>query len=255
MYGMALLDACRQLSSRLKPFRLANPAATWEQVVDLAWRDRVDLSAHGFYRTPSLDAVDLAKPGARGRPFFYYTNGAAVSEVEVDCLTGQHEVLSTHIVMDVGRPLNPAIDVGQIEGAFVQGLGWCTMEEVVRGAGNAHVWLQKGRTHTLGPGSYKLPAFGDVPQDFRVRVLDGLRNEKDTIHSSKAIGEPPLFLAASVFFAIRHAITFARADAGVMGWFELDSPASVERIRAACPNIGTNGALSPPTDYRPELSL
>jgi xanthine dehydrogenase/oxidase len=255
MYGMALLDACKQLNERLEPVRRAHLQATWAELIDLAWLERIDLTAHGFYQTPCLDNVDLGKPGARGRPFFYYTNGAAVSEVEVDCLTGQHEVLRTHIVMDVGRPLNPAIDIGQIEGAFVQGLGWCTLEEVVRGGPRAHSWLRSGQMHTLGPGAYKIPGFRDIPRAFHVRVLDGVRNEKDTIHSSKAIGEPPLFLAASVFFAIRHAISAARAEAGVYGWFELDSPASVERIRAACPQLGTDGTLVAPVDHRPDLSL
>lgn len=244
MYGMAVLDACKQLSARLETVRskLEDPESqSWEAVVHHAWFDRVDLSAHGFYRTPDLDNVDLAVAGARGRPFFYYTNGAAVSCVEVDTLTGHHSVLSTHIVMDVGRSLNPALDVGQIEGGFVQGMGWCTMEEVVRGGVNsANRWLRPGQMHTLGPGAYKIPGFTDIPLRFNVRVLDGVRNEKDTIHSSKAIGEPPFFLASSVFFAIRDAISSARLEEGISGWFELDSPATVERIRSACPDFITN---------------
>jgi xanthine dehydrogenase/oxidase len=257
MYGMAVLDACTQLMARLAAVRKQSPeGATWEQVVNQAWLDRVDLSAHGFYRTPSLDAVDLGQPGARGRPFFYYTNGAAVSVVEVDTLTGLHQVLSSHIVMDVGRSLNPALDIGQIEGAFVQGMGWCTMEEVVRGGGHgAHQWLRPGQMHTLGPGAYKIPGLTDIPAQFSVRVLDGVRNERDTIHSSKAVGEPPLFLASSVFFAIRHAVASARADAGLGGWFELDSPATVERIRTACPDFITDQVSGGEGALRPQMSL
>lgn len=257
MYGMAVLDACKQLTARLEKVRLklGEPERqSWEAVVHQAWFDRVDLSAHGFYRTPELDAVDLAVPGARGRPFFYYTNGAAVSCVEVDTLTGHHSILSTHIVMDVGRSLNPTLDIGQIEGGFVQGMGWCTMEEVVRGGiDSANRWLRPGQMHTLGPGAYKIPGFTDIPLSFNVRVLDGVRNEKDTIHSSKAIGEPPFFLASSVFFAIRDAVSSARLEEGLTSWFELDSPATVERIRSACPDFITEeiGCIL----SRPNLSL
>lgn len=259
MYGMAVLDACKQLSGRLERVRskLEHPESqSWENVVHRAWFDRVDLSAHGFYRTPELDAVDLALPDAQGRPFFYYTNGAAVSCVEVDTLTGHHAILSTHIVMDVGRTLNPALDIGQIEGGFVQGMGWCTMEEVVRGGvDSANRWLRPGQMHTLGPGAYKIPGFTDIPLSFNVRVLDGVRNEKDTIHSSKAIGEPPFFLASSVFFAIRNAISSARLDEGLSNWFQLDSPATVERIRSACPDFITKEIGRDCVLEHPSLSL
>lgn len=257
MYGMAVLNACRTLNNRLDAVRkqAEEGKQSWLEVVNAAWLDRVDLSAHGFYATPCLDTVDLSKPNAKGRPFFYYTNGAAVSEVEIDVLTGQQVVLRTDIVMDVGRPLNPALDVGQIEGGFVQGLGWCMMEEVVRGSEAAHVWLRSGTMHTRGPGAYKIPAFDDIPREFNVRVLHGLRNEKDTIHSSKAIGEPPLFLASSVFFAARQAVSAARADAGLSGWFELDSPASVERIRCLCEDDIMKRACHGASPRRPKLSL
>eukprot|EP00178_Gracilaria_changii_P000157 TRINITY_DN1012_c0_g1_i1.p1 TRINITY_DN1012_c0_g1~~TRINITY_DN1012_c0_g1_i1.p1 ORF type:complete len:1382 (+),score=195.51 TRINITY_DN1012_c0_g1_i1:175-4320(+) len=229
MYGMAVQIACKKLRERLDPF-IRPENTTWEDAVKQAWVNRVSLFETGFYRTPGVDNIDLTKTGSSGRPFSYFTNGSAVSEVEIDVLTGEMNVIRTDIVMDVGRPLNPAIDVGQIEGAFVQGLGWCTMEEFVRGSKKEHVWLKEGKVFTLGPGTYKLPAFGDVPQDFRVRVL-GKRSEEGSICSSKAIGEPPLFLAASVFFAIRDAISSSRRQNGLHSWFSLDSPASVERIR------------------------
>lgn len=235
MYGMAVRNACRQLLKNLEPFRSSAKDQSWEELVHTAWFNRVTLSATGFYKTPELDQVNLAVPGSKGRPYFYYTNGAAVCEVEIDTLTGEMDVLRTDIVMDVGRPLNPAIDIGQIEGGFVQGLGWCTMEEVVRGSGTAHKWLKPGKVQTLGPSTYKIPGFRDIPKEFHVRILES-RNEQSTIHSSKGIGEPPLFLAASVFFAIRDAIAASRHKAGRMEWFELDSPASVERVRLLCIN-------------------
>ncbi|KAI0562191.1 Aldehyde oxidase/xanthine dehydrogenase [Gracilaria domingensis] len=233
MYGMAVQIACRKLRGRLDVFMQPEYKTSWEDAVTKAWINRASLFATGFYKTPGIDDIDLTVPGSTGRPFSYFTNGAAVSEVEIDILTGEMKVIRTDIVMDIGRPLNPAIDIGQIEGAFVQGLGWCTMEEFVRGSRKEHVWLKEGRVFTVGPGTYKLPAFGDVPQDFRVRVLDK-RGQEGSICSSKAIGEPPLFLAASVFFAIRDAISSSRRQNGLTDWYSLDSPASVERIRLRC---------------------
>lgn len=254
MYGMAVKRACEKLNANLKPFKAERGEnASWENVVRNAWFNRVSLSATGFYRTPDLDQMDLSDPTCKGNPYYYYTNGAAVSEVEVDLLTGESMMLRTDIAMDVGRPLNPAIDIGQIEGAFIQGVGWCTMEEVVRGSSRVHKWLKAGQTHTLGPGTYKLPGFSDIPKDFRVRVLN-TENEKDTIYSSKAIGEPPLFLAASVFFAVRGAVGASRLENGWKEWFELDSPATVERIKmtAGCSPCHTETMNA---NFRAELSL
>lgn len=255
LYGMAVKKACVKLLDNLKPSRNElGPEASWEEIVHHAWFNRVSLSATGFYKTPELDALNLGQPGAKGRPFFYYTNGAAVTEVEIDLLTGESTVLRTDIVMDVGRPLNPSVDIGQIEGAFVQGLGWCTMEEVVRGSESTHAWLKTGQMYTLGPSTYKIPGFSDIPKDFRVRVLE-TRNEKDTIHSSKAIGEPPLFLAASAFFAIRDAVGASRRECGRNDWFELDSPATVERIRLASIDLLLKDALPQEANTRAMLSL
>jgi len=264
MYGMAVLDACAQLNARIEPFRermhdggCCDALDCWQRAVQAAYFERTNLAAQGFYKTPDLDAVDLAH-NMKGRPFYYFTYGAAVSEIELDVLTGEWIPLRTDIVMDVGQSLNPALDVGQIEGAFVQGMGWCTLEEVVRGnaatssegseavRSRRHAWLKSGVTFTLGPSTYKIPGFSNIPVDFRVGLLPGMRCDKPTIHSSKAVGEPPLFLGASVFFAIKDACAAARRSAasehvghdepGVRGeeHFELDSPASVERIRMAC---------------------
>ncbi|XP_019642816.1 PREDICTED: xanthine dehydrogenase/oxidase-like [Branchiostoma belcheri] len=217
--GMAVKLACETILQRLEPYM---GKGSWEDWVRAAYFDRVGLSATGFYRTPGLD-YDMQKN--EGRPFNYFCYGAAVSEVEIDCLTGDHTVLRTDIVMDVGDSLNPAIDIGQIEGAFVQGYGLFTMEE--------QVYSPDGVLYSRGPGMYKIPGFADIPVQLNVSLLRGAPNDK-AIFSSKAVGEPPLFLASSVFFAIKDAVSSARADAGLKGTFRLDSPATAERIRMAC---------------------
>jgi xanthine dehydrogenase/oxidase len=135
--------------------------------------------------------------------FDYFAYGVGVSVVEIDCLTGDHTVLRTDIVMDVGESLNPAIDVGQIEGAFMQGYGLFVMEQMMH--------TPSGRIVTQGPGAYKLPSAGDIPASLNVSLLRGSSNPR-AVYSSKAVGEPPLFLAASVFFAIRRAIIAARKE-------------------------------------------
>uniref|UniRef100_A0A8C1ZRF5 Xanthine dehydrogenase/oxidase n=1 Tax=Cyprinus carpio TaxID=7962 RepID=A0A8C1ZRF5_CYPCA len=175
-----------------------------------------------FYRTPDL-GYDFETNS--GRPFNYFSYGVAVSEVEIDCLTGSHKNLHTSIVMDVGKSLNPALDIGQVEGGFMQGLGLFTLEELR--------YSPDGYLYTRGPGMYKIPAFGDIPIELKVSLLRDAPNEK-AIFSSKAVGEPPLFLAASVFYAIKDAITAARAESNLTGPFRLDSPATPERIRNAC---------------------
>ncbi|TPX59849.1 hypothetical protein SpCBS45565_g07639 [Spizellomyces sp. 'palustris'] len=221
--GMAILDACEKLNTRLQPYRDIRPALTWEEIISKAYFDRVGLSANGFYKTPDL-SYDWATN--EGRMFNYFTYGAACAEVEVDTLTGDHTTLRADIVMDIGKSINPAIDIGQIEGAFVQGMGWSTLEEPL-------INPSTGFLITRGPGAYKIPGFRDIPVDFRVRFLSGVRNKR-AIHSSKAVGEPPLFLGAVVFFALREAIKSARAQHGETGWFRMDSPATSERILAAC---------------------
>ncbi|XP_020627784.1 xanthine dehydrogenase/oxidase-like isoform X2 [Orbicella faveolata] len=220
--GMAVKIACEQILERLKPYQMENPKGTWEDWVRSAYFDRVNLSANGFYRTPDLGYDWKTNTG---RVFNYFCFGAACSEVEVDCLTGDHQVLRTDIVMDVGTSLNPAIDIGQVEGGFVQGLGLFTLEEVR--------YSQSGSLWTMGPGAYKIPGFADIPVEFYVHLLRSAPNEK-AVYSSKAVGEPPLFLASSVFYAIKDAVMAARRESGVEGIFRLDSPATSERIRMAC---------------------
>ncbi len=229
--GMAIKDACQQINERLDPFRTdpQGNEVTFEKACHDAYFARVSLSATGHYKTPDI-GYDWIK--RTGNMFFYYTQGVAVSEVEVDLLTGDHLVRRADIHMDIGRSINPAIDVGQVEGAFVQAIGLFTIEE--------SLWLPSGKLFNNGPGNYKIPAFLDTPQDMRVSFMRG-KNHKihhlRTIQSSKGVGEPPLLLGASVFFALRNAIASARADAGLSDDgrnFQFFSPATPEKIRNAC---------------------
>uniref|UniRef100_A0A8D1TF28 Xanthine dehydrogenase/oxidase n=1 Tax=Sus scrofa TaxID=9823 RepID=A0A8D1TF28_PIG len=225
IYGQAVYEACQTILKRLDPFKRKNPSGSWEDWVTAAYHDRVSLSATGFYKTPNLG---YSFETNSGNAFHYFTYGVACSEVEIDCLTGDHKNLRTDIVMDVGSSLNPAIDIGQVEGAFVQGLGLFTLEEL-------H-YSPDGILHTRGPSTYKIPAFGSIPTEFRVSLLRDCPNKK-AIYASKAVGEPPLFLGASIFFAIKDAIRAARVqhtDNNTKELFRLDSPATPEKIRNAC---------------------
>ena len=166
-----------------------------------------------------------------------FTQGVGCVEVEIDVLTGDHEVLRADLLVDLGSSINPALDIGQIEGAFTQGMGWTTTEELMWGD-SAHQWVKPaGRLHTSGPGTYKLPAFNDTPRAFNVQLMSGVDN-KVAVHSAKAVGEPPFFLGAITFFAIRDAVAAARAEhAGAdiaEQHFTFFSPATTERIRMAC---------------------
>ena len=249
MYGGAILDACTQILERLKPYRAAlGPDAPWEKVVNAAYFDRCDLSAHGFLVTGGL-TWDWAR-GPPGDPFNYLCYGAAVAEVELDVLTGDCACVRADLVMDVGDSLNPAIDVGQIEGGFVQGLGWLMLEELKWGD-EAHPWVKPGRLFTSGPGTYKIPTANDIPADMRVSLLQGAGNPR-AVYSSKAVGEPPFLLAMSVFFAAKEAVAAARADAQApQGPFSLDAPATPERLRLAC---GDDVAQTGTAGVRPKLS-
>lgn len=230
MYGAAAKAACDELNARLAPFRKA-PGVTFRQAVNAAYMNMVPLSAQGFFKGNT--GYDWTKPHAeRGTPFNYFTYGAAVSEVQVDTLTGDVRVLRTDVTMDLGNSMNPAIDIGQIEGAVVQGLGWCMIEECVWG-GDEHKWLRPGVCLTRGPGTYKLPSFNDVPIDLRVSLLPDAPNSR-AVYSSKAVGEPPFFVATSAFFATRNAIKSARKQNGLTDFFVVDSPLTPERVRMAC---------------------
>lgn len=220
--GAAVLNACNILYARLAPYREQFPEDGWDKWVNKAYFDRVSLSTTGFYATPDIGYNPATNSG---HPFNYYTYGSAVSEVEIDCLTGDHQVIRTDIVMDVGSSINPAIDIGQIEGAFMQGYGLFTLEELI--------YSPEGTLYSRGPGMYKLPGFADIPAEFNVSLLTGAPNPR-AVYSSKAVGEPPLFLASSVFFAIKEAISAARKEENFEPEFFLPSPATSARIRMAC---------------------
>ncbi|PRT56689.1 Xanthine dehydrogenase [Wickerhamiella sorbophila] len=223
--GMAVKNACDQLNERLKPYReKLGPNATMNQMAFAAYKDRVNLSANGFYKTP--DIIEALNTPGGGQAFSYYTQGNSITMVEVNTLTGDWANLRTDIKMDIGRTLNLAIDYGQIEGAFVQGQGLFTMEE--------SLWLQTGAIFTRGPGAYKIPGFSDIPQHFNVSVLRGRDfHHLKSIHRSKGIGEPPLFLGCSAFFAIRDALKYAREDRNLAMLQGIDAPMTTERIRVA----------------------
>ncbi|KAL7297372.1 hypothetical protein TKK_0009757 [Trichogramma kaykai] len=220
--GMAIMNACNELMSRMKHIIDANPNGTWEDWVIKAYFERISLSATGFYKTPDI-GYDMESNS--GTLFDYFTYGAACSEVQIDCLTGDHQILRTDIVMDLGESLNPAIDIGQVEGGFIQGYGLLTMEEMI--------YSPTGVVYSRGPGVYKIPGFADIPQEFNVSLLKGVSNPR-AVYSSKAVGEPPLFLASSVFFAIKEAIKSARGDMNLHRYFRFDAPATAARIRMAC---------------------
>ena len=186
-----------------------NQRLSFAELARMSWKAKVSLSATGFYATPALE-WDMA--AVRGKPFFYFSYGAAVAEVVIDTLTGEHRVLRAHLVQDCGRSLNPAIDRGQIEGAFVQGMGWLTSEELW--------WDGQGRLRTVGPSTYKIPGSRDVPPVFQARLLEATPSRADTIFRSKAVGEPPLLLAAAVWNALRDAA----------GRPHLDCPVTPERL-------------------------
>jgi xanthine dehydrogenase large subunit len=193
------------------------------EFIQQAYMGRVSLSSTGYYKTPKI-YYDREK--AKGRPFFYYAIGAAVTEVIIDTLTGENKVLRVDILHDVGQSLNPAIDIGQIEGGFVQGMGWLTTEELV--------WHDNGALLSNNAATYKIPAISDVPEDFRVSLLPDDPNREQTIYNSKAVGEPPLMLAISVWSAITDAIASV-ADYKLRP--KLDTPATPERVLWAVEKI------------------
>ena len=224
--GYAIFNACEQLNERLKPYReRLGKEASMKELVHAAYFDRVNLSANGFYKTPDIGYVWGPNTG---QMFFYFTQGVAAAEVEIDTLTGDWTPLRADILMDVGRSINPAIDYGQIEGAFVQGQGLFTTEE--------SLWHRaSGQIFTRGPGTYKIPGFRDIPQIFNVSLLKDVTWENlRTIQRSRGVGEPPLFMGSSVFFAIRDALKAARKQYGEHEVLSLQSPATPERIRISC---------------------
>jgi xanthine dehydrogenase large subunit len=235
MNGMAAQTAARKIKRRLTEFAVEKYKVTAEEVVFLpnrvrignqelpfkdlvmqAWLGRISLSATGYYRTPK---IYYDRQQARGRPFLYFAYGAAVSEVMIDALTGEHTLTRVDILHDAGKSLNPAIDLGQIEGGFIQGMGWLTTEELW--------WDGKGRLRTHAPSTYKIPLASDRPKIFNVTLADWPEAHEPTIHRSKAVGEPPFMLAMSVLHALSDAVASV-ADHRFCPC--LDAPATPERV-------------------------
>jgi len=202
--------------------KVGKKSMSFEELVQLAWFNRVSLSATGFYKTPK---IHYDRETFSGRPFFYYAYGAAVSEVIVDTLTGEYRLLRVDIVHDCGDSLNPAIDLGQVEGGYVQGVGWLTSEELC--------WNDAGELTTHAPSTYKIPTCSDLAPDFRVQLLQNAANREDTIYRSKAVGEPPLMLGISAFHAIRDAIATEGSPLP-----DLQAPATPEAVLKAIEGAG-----------------
>jgi xanthine dehydrogenase large subunit len=245
--GQAALAAVRTIKGRLVDFAAEHWSVPKDQVVFLpgqvrvgnqeipfraliwqAYMGRVSLSATGFYKTPK---IHWDRSSGQGHPFYYFAYGAACSEVAVDTLTGEHRVERVDILHDCGRSLNPALDIGQIEGGFVQGMGWLTTEELW--------WDKEGRLRTHAPSTYKIPACGDRPHVFNVALLEDAPNREDTIFRSKAVGEPPLMLAISVLHAISDAVA---SVAGHRFCPRLDAPATPERVLDAVDRLRERAA-------------
>ncbi len=228
-FGVAARDI-RFANNRV---RAGRKSLSFDELVARAYLARVPLSSTGFYRTPK---IYYDRKTGRGRPFLYFAYGAAVSEVIIDTLTGENRLLRADILHDAGRSLNPAIDIGQVEGGFVQGMGWLTMEELV--------WSRDGRLTTHAPSTYKIPVASDVPADFRVELLATGQNREEVVHRSKAVGEPPLMLAISVFQALREAVA-AAGDRKASP--RLDAPATPEKILLAVEELRARLGVSPLT--------
>ena len=218
------LDICGAGAVRFEGGRVISPKATraFDDVVKLAYANRIQLWSDGFYRTPK---IHYDKTTLTGRPFYYFAYGAACTQVAIDTLTGESRVLKVDILHDVGRSINPAIDIGQIEGGFVQGMGWLTTEQLV--------WNDKGLLTTHAPSTYKIPTAGDVPKHLKVELWPE-PNREDNVFGSKAVGEPPFMLAISVYEALRDAIANARREAsGDEGPVCLTAPATPENVLRA----------------------
>ena len=240
--GMAAQAAARTIKNRLIDYaaeryhipkdqivfeanrvRIGNEEKRFSDLVGEAYLARVSLSSTGFYATPD---IHYDRESASGKPFYYFAYGAACSEVIVDTLTGEYKLTRVDILHDVGKSLNPAIDLGQIEGGFIQGFGWLTMEELW--------WDDKGRLKTHAPSTYKIPTANDRPDDMRIAIWDKGENRAETIYRSKAVGEPPFMLAISAFCALTDAVIAAGEG---RAFPDLDAPATPERVLRAVEKV------------------
>nr|WP_254425800.1 xanthine dehydrogenase molybdopterin binding subunit [Polaromonas sp. A23] len=217
---VAGLDGCGAGAVTFAGGMISSPKTSrpFPEVVRMAYANRIQLWSDGFYRTPK---IHYDKTTLTGRPFYYFAYGAACSEVAIDTLTGESRVLKVDILHDVGTSINPAIDIGQIEGGFVQGMGWLTTEQLV--------WNDKGYLSTHAPSTYKIPAAGDIPEHFKIDLWPE-PNREDNVFGSKAVGEPPFMLAISVYEALREAVGAARAEGQPVA---LTAPATAENVLKA----------------------
>ncbi len=209
-----------QVEFRNGHVRVGEQVISFDTLAQQAWMGQVSLSSTGYYKTPK---IYYDRSQARGRPFYYFAFGAACTEVVVDTLTGEYKMLRTDILHDVGASLNPAIDIGQVEGGYIQGMGWLTTEELV--------WNAKGKLMTNGPAGYKIPAVADMPADLRVKLVENRKNPEDTVFHSKAVGEPPFMLGIAAWCAIKDAVAS-------LGDYRhqprIDAPATPERVLWGC---------------------
>jgi xanthine dehydrogenase large subunit len=241
--GMAVRVACEEIRARISGHisdvhgcapsdvvfadgrvTFGDKSLSFAEAANAAYQARISLSATGFYKTPDLQWDRIA---GRGRPFYYFAYGASITEVVIDTLTGENRILRTDILHDAGKSLNPALDIGQIEGGYVQGAGWLTTEELV--------WDDRGNLRTHAPSTYKIPACADRPDIFNVDLFEN-ENRENTIHRSKAVGEPPFMLGISALLAISDAIS-ACGNA----YPALDGPATPERVLAAVQRVRDGG--------------
>lgn len=238
--SIAIKNACQELYERLKPFREQIPNGSLADWAKAAYFSKVSLIAAGYFRAHDLDYDEKTNTGSM---FFYCTNGVAMSLVELDVLTGEHVTLESSVYMDIGNSVNYGIDMGQVEGAFMQGVGWCTTEEL-------RVNTKTGEQLSVGPRSYRLPGFRDQPRQFTVKFLRGKEyKQPKTFGWSKGLGEPPFFLGASVFYALREAVIAARVENNkspkLIGF---SSPCTPEVLRLACGDIIVEKADSLPKE-------
>uniref|UniRef100_A0A8D1SC53 FAD-binding PCMH-type domain-containing protein n=1 Tax=Sus scrofa TaxID=9823 RepID=A0A8D1SC53_PIG len=219
--GKAVQNACQILMARLQPVIRKNPKGTWEDWVAKAFEESISLSTTGYFKGYQTN-MDWEK--GKGNPYPYFVCGASCSEVEVDCLTGAHKLLRTDIFVDAAFSINPALDIGQVEGAFIQGMGLYTTEELK--------YSPEGVLYSRGPDDYKIPTVTEIPKEFYVTLV---RSQNPiAIYSSKGLGEAAMFLGSSVLFAIYDAVTAARRERGLTKTFTLSSPATPELIRMTC---------------------
>ena len=235
MNGAAALNAVAKIKLNLekfikKKYKIYNQEAIYKDqhiifgnrqfefksIIQEAYLNRISLSSSGFYSTPK---INFDKKKFRGRPFYYFCYGAAVSEVTIDILTGENVLERVDILHDAGKPINPALELGQIEGGFVQGQGWLTIEELN--------WKSNGQITTFSPSTYKIPAVSDIPKKFNVEIYKEGINKENVVNKAKTTGEPPLMLAMSVFYAIKDAIA---SIGNYQIAPELNAPATPERI-------------------------